>query len=101
MASEQAITNETIAKAVAEATRVTIQAMAEATAEKPQSMAGPKTGRPAMKQQSFNWETDNKYSKPKTSGSTVAGQCEDGETCQDRQTCNETTKLQLGDRQQV
>ena len=56
MASEQTITNETIAKAVAEATRVAIQAMAAAKAERPQSVAGPKIGLPAMKQPTFNWE---------------------------------------------
>ena len=50
MASEQEITNEAIAKAVAEATKVTIQTMAAATAERPQSTAGPKIGRPAVKQ---------------------------------------------------
>ena len=54
--------NETIAKAVAEAMRVAIQAMAATTAERPQSAAGPKIGRPAMKQPTFNWETEDKYS---------------------------------------
>ena len=49
------IANEAIAKAVAEATRAAIQAMAAAMAERPQSMAGPKIGGPAMKQPSFNW----------------------------------------------
>ena len=29
-------------------------------------MAGSKIGRPAMKQPSFNWEADDKYSKLKT-----------------------------------
>ena len=46
-------------------TRVAIQTMAAATAERPQSVAGPKTDRPAMKQPSFNWEADDKYSKCK------------------------------------
>ena len=54
MASEQIIVSEAITKAVEEATRVAIQAMAEATAARPQSMAGLKIGRPAMKQQTFN-----------------------------------------------
>ena len=65
MASEQAITNKAIAKAVAEVTRVAIQATAAATAERPQSTLGHKIGRPAMKQLSFNWEADDKYSKLK------------------------------------
>ena len=66
MASEQAITNETIAKAVAEVNSAAIQAVVAAVAERPQSAVGPKIGRPAMKQPSFNWEADNKYNKHKT-----------------------------------
>ena len=62
MASKQTIMNETIARAVAEAIRAAIQAMAAATAERPQSMTGPKIGRPAMNQPTFNWETEDKYS---------------------------------------
>ena len=46
-------------------TRVAIQAMAAATAERLQSTVGPKIGKPAMKQQSFNQEADDKYSKIK------------------------------------
>ena len=65
MASEQAIANEAITNAVAEATKAAIHAMAAAVAERPQSMAGPVIGRPAMKQPSFNWEADNKYSELK------------------------------------
>ena len=69
MASEQAITNEAIAKAVAEVTRVAIQAMAAAAAaaaaKRPQSTVESKMGRPPMKQPSFNWEADDKYSKLK------------------------------------
>ena len=65
MASEQAIANEAIAKAVPEVIRVAIQAMAAATAERPQSTVGPKIGRPTMKQSSFNWQVDDKYSEPK------------------------------------
>ena len=52
MASEQANTNEAIAKAVAEETRVAIQAMAPVTTERPQS-AGSKIGGPAVKQPNF------------------------------------------------
>ena len=63
MASEQTIANDVIAKAVAEATRATIQAMAAATAEMPQNMAGSITCRPAMKQPTFNWEVDDKHSE--------------------------------------
>ena len=43
MASEQTNTNETIAQAVAEATRAAIQAMAVAGAERAQNM-GPRLG---------------------------------------------------------
>ena len=69
MESEQAIPNEAIAKAVAEATRVAIQGITAATTERPQSTVVPKIGRPVMKQPSFNWETDSKYSELKrTSG---------------------------------
>ena len=66
IASEQVIVSEAIAKAVAEATRLAIQAMAVAAAERPQSMAGPKIGRPAMKQPTFIWEPDDKYNELKT-----------------------------------
>ena len=67
MAREQVIANEAVAKAVAEATRAAILTMSAAMAERPQSIAGPKVGGPAMKQTSFYWETDNKYSELKTS----------------------------------
>ena len=66
MAREQATANEEIAKAVVEATKAAIQVMAAATLERPQSMEGPKIGRPAMKQPTFNWEADDKYRKLKT-----------------------------------
>ena len=66
MASEQVIVSEAIAKAVAKATRAGIHAMAVAAAERPQTVAGPKIGRPAMKQPTFNWEAEDKYSKLKT-----------------------------------
>ena len=66
MASKPVIASDAIAKAVAEATRMAIQAMAVAMAEKPQSVAGPKIGRSAMKQPTFNWEAEDKYSKLKT-----------------------------------
>ena len=71
MASEQAIANkaianEAVAKAVAEVNTAAIQAMAAAVAERPQYIAGPKLGGPAMKQPGFNWEEDDKYSELKT-----------------------------------
>ena len=66
MASKQIIASEVIAKTVAEATRVPLQAMAAAVAVMPQSMAGPKIGGPAMKQPTSNWEAEDKYSKLKT-----------------------------------
>ena len=66
MASEPAIANEAIAKAVTEVTRAAIQAMAAAMAERPKSMEEPKIGRPAMKQPVFIWEADNKYRTLKT-----------------------------------
>ena len=59
MASELVIANEVIAKVVAEVTKGAIQAMAAATAERPQSMVGPKIGRPAMKQPSSNLYISN------------------------------------------
>ena len=59
MAREQAIANEAIAKVVAEATRVAIQAMAASATERPQSV-GPKIGGPVIKQPNFNWEADDK-----------------------------------------
>ena len=66
MASEQAMANDAIGMAVAEATSAAIQAMAAAAAERPQSVAEHKIGGPVMKQPTFNWETYYKYSKLKT-----------------------------------
>ena len=60
MASEGTNANESIAKAVAEATRAGIQAIAAAVMERAQDM-GPRLGRPAMKQSNFNWEEEDKY----------------------------------------
>ena len=48
MASEQANTNEAIAKAVAEVNVAAIQAMAATVRERPQNV-GPKIGGPVMK----------------------------------------------------
>ena len=65
MASEQ-VMNEAIARAVAEATRVAIQTMAEAWVERTHDISGPKIGSPAMKQPTFDWNPEDKYSKLKT-----------------------------------
>ena len=51
-------------QAVAEATRAAIQAMAVAGAERTQN-AGPRVGRPVMKQPTFNWEAGDKYNELK------------------------------------
>ena len=65
MTTEQ-IMIEAITKAVAEATRVAILAMAEAQAEQLPNMTGPKIGSPTMKQPTFDWDTEDKYSELKT-----------------------------------
>ena len=62
MAIEQ-IMSETITKAVAEAPRVAIQAMSEAQAEQMHDTAGSKIGSPAMKQPTFYWDAEDKYSE--------------------------------------
>ena len=59
MATEQ-IMNEVITKAVAEATRVAIQAMAEAHAGRTHDTSGPKIGSPTMKQLTFDWNAEDK-----------------------------------------
>ena len=64
MASEQ-VMNKVIAKAVAEATRVAIQIMAEALAERMHDISVPKLGSPTMKQSTFDWNAEDKYSKLK------------------------------------
>ena len=64
MASEQ-VMNEVITRAVAEATRVAIQTMAEAWAERTYDISEPKIGGPAMKQPTFDWNAEDKYSKLK------------------------------------
>ena len=60
MATEHTNANAAIAQAVAEATRTAIQAMAVARAERTQN-AGPKLGRPIMKQPTFDWISSDKY----------------------------------------
>ena len=64
MATEQ-IMSEAIAKTVAEATRVAIQAMGEAWAEHMHDTAGPNIGSSTMKQPTFSWDTGDKYSELK------------------------------------
>ena len=66
MASKQSTMSDIIAKGMAEAIRVVIQAMAAATADRPQTTAGPNIDSPAMKQPNFNWEMEDKYSKLNT-----------------------------------
>ena len=65
MATEQ-VMNEAITKAVAEATRVAIQAMVEARAERMHNTSEPKIGSPTMKQPTFDWNAENEYSEIKT-----------------------------------
>ena len=65
MASEQ-VMNKMITKAVAEATRVTIQTMVETQAERMHNISGPKIGSLTMKQPMFDWNAEDKYSKLKT-----------------------------------
>ena len=65
MTSEQ-IMNEVITKAVAEATRVAIQAMVEAQVERMHDISGPKIGSSTMKQPTFDWNAEDKYSELKT-----------------------------------
>ena len=66
MACDQVVVSKAIVKAVAEATTVAIHTMAVATAERPQSVAGPRRGEPAMKQPNVNWEVDDKYNELKS-----------------------------------
>ena len=65
MASEQ-IMSKAITRTVAEATRIAIIAMAEAQMERTHDGSGPKVGGPTMKQLTFNWNAQDKYSELKT-----------------------------------
>ena len=60
---DQAAVNEAIAKAVAEATRVAIQAIAEVQSQRSEGQRGPNLGGPALKQPQFNWEAIDKYTE--------------------------------------
>ena len=64
MTSEQ-IMSEVIARPVAEATRIALQTMAVAWVERMHDGAGPKVGGPAMKQPTFDWNVQDKYSESK------------------------------------
>ena len=59
----QAVMNEAIIKAVAEATRVAIRAFVETQSQRPEGQQGPKLGCPALRQPQFNWEATDKYTK--------------------------------------
>ena len=66
MASEQ-VMNEVITRALAEATRVVIQTTVEAHADRMHAISGPEVGSP-MKQPTFDWNAEDKYSELKHSG---------------------------------
>ena len=63
--AQQGIMSEATAKAVAEATKITIQTMAEMETQRTTSTPGPKLGGPALKQPNFNWEAADKYTERK------------------------------------
>ena len=60
---DQVAMNEAITKAVAEATRVAIQAIAEVQSQRLEGQRGPKLGGPTLKQPQFNWEATDKYTE--------------------------------------
>ena len=64
MASEQTNANEAIVQAVAEVTRVAIQAMAVGRAERTQNARSKLRG-PIMKQLAFDWSSTHKYAEPR------------------------------------
>ena len=59
--ANQAVMNDAITKAVAEATRTTIQTMVES--HQRQEHQGLKLGSPALKQPQFNWEVADQYTE--------------------------------------
>ena len=59
--------NEAITETVAEATTVATQAMVVAWVERMHDISGPKIGDPAMKQLTFDWNAEDKYSELKHS----------------------------------
>ena len=64
MANDQSKVNEVITQAVAEAERVKIEAMAAGGVERTEN-AGPRLGRPIMRQPTFIWEAEDKYNELK------------------------------------
>ena len=58
--------SEAITRAVAEAIRIAIQTMVEAQVERMHDGSGPKVDGPTMKQPTFDWNAQDKYSKLKT-----------------------------------
>ena len=64
MAPEQVL-SKAITRTVAEAPRIAVQTMAEAQ-EREHDRSEPKIGSPALKQPTFDWNAQNKYSKLKT-----------------------------------
>ena len=61
--ADQSSMNEAIMKAMAEATRVAIQAMVETQAQRMPNTSGPKVGSPTLRQPSFTWEVTDKYTE--------------------------------------
>ena len=61
--AEQIEMTKVIAKAVAEATRITIQTMVEMQSRMGENQQGPKIGSPVLKQPQFNWDAPDKYSE--------------------------------------
>ena len=62
MASEQIMSN-AITRAVAEATRIALQTMAEAWVDRMHDRSETKAGSTTMKQPTFNWNVQDKYSE--------------------------------------
>ena len=58
---DQVAMNEVITKAVAEATRITIQTLSEVQGQRSEGQRGPKLGSLVLKQPQFNWEVTDKY----------------------------------------
>ena len=61
--ADQVVMSEALLKAVAEATRITIQTMTEMQTQRTVSTPGPKLGGPVLKQPNFNWEAADKYTE--------------------------------------
>ena len=61
--ADQAAMSEAIVKAIAEATRLAIQAMTDTQVQRMPNTSGPKVGSPMLKQPSFNWEATDKYTE--------------------------------------